>query len=99
MVDPKITPRPRSCWPLASAVKAVAISGESAPSAVTKPSRPSDKPRWVPTWSSRCDSTTLEMVPRTRQPRKRAMAESFDIRPGLIPFSFAPERISHQFTG
>jgi hypothetical protein len=55
--EPMTTPTPRSLCPAASAVMAEAISGESAPSAVTMPSNPSEKPSRAAVRSSYAVST------------------------------------------
>ena len=84
-LEPKITPRPRSCWPLTSAVTADAISGASAPSAVISPTRPGGKRNRSPTWSSRSASTALDMTLSSRLPPNRPSARTVDRATNMDP--------------
>jgi hypothetical protein len=59
MFDPSTTPTPTSPWPDSSAATAEQISGASAPSAVTTPSRPSDSRSRAPMHSSAATRRTL----------------------------------------
>src|SRR5712691_343581 len=93
--DPTTTPTPVSSCPATTAATAEAISGASAPSAVTIPSSASEKPRRSPIRSSSRASTTLAETVSTNEPASRRSATEVDTaaetlaacsgRLGLVP--------------
>src|SRR5439155_4052779 len=77
--DPTTTPTPVSSCPATTAATAEAISGASAPTAVTIPSSASEKPRRSPIRSSSRASTTLEMTVRANAPARSSSATGIDM--------------------
>src|SRR5881409_2842201 len=77
--EPTTTPTPVSSCPATTAATAEAISGASAPTAVTIPSSASEKPRPSPIRSSSRASTMLEMTVRANAPARSSSATGIDM--------------------
>src|SRR5712691_4730741 len=78
-LEPSTTPRPRSAAPASRAAMAEAISGASAPRAVSSPKKPSVKVSLEPSTVSPRTSTSLETRVVTRQARKTSTATPTDM--------------------
>src|SRR4051794_295216 len=80
MFEPTTTPTPVSSCPATTAATAEAISGASAPSAVTIPSSASEKPSRSPKRSSSRASTTLAATVSKNAAARRRSATGVDTR-------------------